>query len=34
VCAAVLNYAREQRERRETSQPPARRGVVFTNGSG
>jgi len=34
VCAAVLNYAREQRDRREISQPPARRGVVITNGSG
>jgi predicted PurR-regulated permease PerM len=33
VCAAVLSYAREQRDRRETSQPPARRGVVVTNGS-
>jgi predicted PurR-regulated permease PerM len=32
VSAAVLSYAREQRDRREHSQPPARRGVVVGNG--
>jgi predicted PurR-regulated permease PerM len=31
VCAAALSYAREQRDRRELSQPPARRGVVVSS---